>query len=116
MESLFSSLKTARVRAHLYRNRDQARADVFDYVERFYNPRRRHSTIGYLSPVVFENLASSGSTWPALAFRAAAKPSAPNLETSLALITIRGAVDKKGPTTHHPCPRRHAFHDLDLPA
>jgi putative transposase len=34
--------------------RDQARADVFDYIERFYNPRRRHSTIGYISPMEFE--------------------------------------------------------------
>jgi hypothetical protein len=32
----------------------QATADVFDYIERFYNPRRRHSTIGYLSPMQFE--------------------------------------------------------------
>jgi putative transposase len=31
------------------------RADVFDYIERFYNPRRRHSTLGYVSPVQFEN-------------------------------------------------------------
>ena len=37
-----------------YRTRDEAKADVFDYIERFYNPRRRHSTIGYLSPVEFE--------------------------------------------------------------
>jgi transposase len=35
---------------------DDLRADVFDYIERFYNPRRRHSTIGYISPVQFENL------------------------------------------------------------
>ncbi|NMG41470.1 IS3 family transposase, partial [Chelativorans sp. ZYF759] len=34
-----------------------ARADVFDYIERFYNPRRRHSTLGYLSPVEFEEQA-----------------------------------------------------------
>ena len=34
--------------------RDEAKADVFDYVERFYNPRRRHSTLGYLSPVEYE--------------------------------------------------------------
>ena len=60
MESFFSSLKTERVGARVYRNRDQARADVFDYIERFYNPRRRHSTIGYLSPMEFERLASSG--------------------------------------------------------
>jgi putative transposase len=35
-------------------NTDEARADVFDYIERFYNPKRRHSTIGYLSPMEFE--------------------------------------------------------------
>ena len=54
MESFFSSLKVERVAAKVYRTRDQARADVFDYIERFYNPRRRHSTIGYLSPMGFE--------------------------------------------------------------
>ena len=50
MESFFSSLKTERIRGGIYRSRDQALADVFDYIERFYNPRRRRSTIGYLSP------------------------------------------------------------------
>jgi len=54
MESFFSSLKTERIRGQLYRTRDAARADVFDYIERFYNTIRRHSTIGYLSPVEFE--------------------------------------------------------------
>ena len=54
MESFFSSLKTERLAGKVYRTRDQARADVFDYIERFYNPRRRHSTIGYLSPMEFE--------------------------------------------------------------
>lgn len=54
MESFFSSLKTERVRRQVYRTRDAARADVFDYIERFYNTTRRHSTIGYLSPVEFE--------------------------------------------------------------
>ena len=34
--------------------RDAARADVFDYIEKFYNTIRRHSTNGYLSPVEFE--------------------------------------------------------------
>jgi len=57
MESFFSSLKVERVARKLYRTRDQARADVFDYIERFYNPRRRHSTIGYLSPMEFEQKA-----------------------------------------------------------
>ena len=44
-------------KAAAYRTRDQARADVFDYIERFYNLRRRHSTLGYLSPVEYENQA-----------------------------------------------------------
>ena len=57
MESFFSSLKTERTARKVYRTRDDARADVFDYIERFYNPRRRHSTLGYLSPVEFEKRA-----------------------------------------------------------
>ena len=48
MESFFSSLKTEPTARKLYRTRDQARADVFDYIECFYNPKRRHSTIGYM--------------------------------------------------------------------
>ena len=54
MESFFSSLKTERTARKTYWTRDQAKADVFDYIERFYNPKRWHSTIGYLSPVEFE--------------------------------------------------------------
>jgi putative transposase len=54
MESFFSSLKTERTARKTYRTRDEAKADVFDYIERFYNPKRRHSTIGYLSPMEFE--------------------------------------------------------------
>ena len=57
MESFFSSLKTERTARKVYRTRDDARAHVFDYIERFYNPKRRHSTIGYLSPVEFEDAA-----------------------------------------------------------
>ena len=51
MESFFSSLKTERTARKTYRTRDDARADVFDYIERFYNAKRRHSTIGYRSPM-----------------------------------------------------------------
>ena len=50
MESFFSSQKTERTARKLYRTRDDAKADVFDYIERFYNAKRRHSTIGYMSP------------------------------------------------------------------
>jgi putative transposase len=57
MESFFSSLKTERTNRKAYRSRAEAKADVFDYIERFYNPRRRHSTIGYISPLEFERRA-----------------------------------------------------------
>lgn len=54
MESFFSSLKTERTARKVYRSREQVRSDVFDYIERFYNPTRRHSTLGYVSPIEFE--------------------------------------------------------------
>ena len=54
MESFFSSLKTERTSRKVYRSRTDARSDVFDYIERFYNPTRRHSTLGYVSPIQFE--------------------------------------------------------------
>jgi putative transposase len=54
MESFFSSLKIERTAHKSYHTRNEAKADVFDYIERFYNLVRRHSTIGYLSPVEFE--------------------------------------------------------------
>ena len=57
MESFFSSLKTERTARKVYRTRDEARAEVFDYIERFHNPRRRHSKLGYISPMEFERRA-----------------------------------------------------------
>jgi putative transposase len=59
MESFFSSLTTERVNRRSYATRDDARVDVFDYVERFYNRRRQHSTLGYQSPAAFEDAAAS---------------------------------------------------------
>src|SRR5450631_3148398 len=47
-------LRAERTAHKIYRSRDEAKADVFDYIERFYNPKRRHSTIGYMSPMEFE--------------------------------------------------------------
>jgi len=44
----------SRIGKKVYRTRAQAKADVFDYVECFYNPTRRHSTLGYLSLIHFE--------------------------------------------------------------
>jgi putative transposase len=57
MESFFSSMKTKRIGRKTYRTRNHAKVDVFDYIERFYNPTRRHSTMGYLSPMDFEKQA-----------------------------------------------------------
>lgn len=57
MESFFSRMKDDRVSRRRYRTRDEARADIFDYIERFYNPKRRHSTLGGLSPVEYEKRA-----------------------------------------------------------
>jgi putative transposase len=57
-ESFFSTMKTERTDRKTYRTRDEARADVFDYIELFYNPRRRHSTLGYLSPMEYERQAN----------------------------------------------------------
>lgn len=56
MESFFSTLKIERCERRYYGGRQEARADVFDYIERFYNPIRRHSTLGNKSPVAFEQL------------------------------------------------------------
>ena len=52
MESFFSALKTEGIGKEGPRSRDETRADVFDYIERFYNII--HSMIGHLSPVEFE--------------------------------------------------------------
>lgn len=56
-ESFFSTLKTERVHHRLYRNREEARRDIFEYIEVFYNRVRLHSTLGYLSPAQFESRA-----------------------------------------------------------
>lgn len=53
-ESFFASLKTERIRRKTYKTRQEARQDVFDYIELFYNPKRRHAKNGMLSPVEYE--------------------------------------------------------------
>ena len=55
VESFFATLKRERTRRRQYRTRDDARADVFDYIERFYNRERRHSYLGNISPVEYED-------------------------------------------------------------
>jgi putative transposase len=53
-ESFFNLLKRERIRRRVYKTRAEARQDVFDYIEMFYNPKRKHARNGMLSPVDFE--------------------------------------------------------------
>ena len=53
-ESFFQLLKRERVKRRIYASREQARQDVFNYIELFYNPKRRHGSSGNLSPVNYE--------------------------------------------------------------
>lgn len=53
-ESFFSSLKKERIRKKVYRTRELAKADIFDYIEVFYNRTRRHSHLDGVSPETFE--------------------------------------------------------------
>ena len=53
-ESFFQLLKRERIKRRVYKNREDARSDIFDYIEMFYNPVRRHGHVGNLSPVEFE--------------------------------------------------------------
>ncbi|MCX6013516.1 MAG: IS3 family transposase [Chloroflexi bacterium] len=54
MESFFHTLKTEHTYFEHYETREQAKQSIFEYVEIFYNNKRRHSTLGYLPPSVFE--------------------------------------------------------------
>jgi putative transposase len=54
MESFFATLKMERVYRRKYQTREEARQDNFQYIEVWYNRKRRHSSIGYLSPEQFE--------------------------------------------------------------
>jgi putative transposase len=55
MESFWSTLKLELVYRRRYESHPQARAELFDYIEAFYNRQRAHSALGYLSPVDFQN-------------------------------------------------------------
>lgn len=53
-ESFFATLKTEMVHQQRFETRAEARTAVFEYIEVFYNRQRRHSTLGYLSPAIYE--------------------------------------------------------------
>ena len=56
-QSVFSTLMTERTHRTIYQTREEAKADVFRYIEQFYNLRRRYSTLDYVSPADFEKAA-----------------------------------------------------------
>jgi len=57
VESFFGTIKTEMIAFERFKTRDDARRSIFEYIEVFYNRQRRHSTLGYKSPVEFENSA-----------------------------------------------------------
>lgn len=54
VESFFQLLKRERIKRKIYIDREETRTDVFDYLEMFYNPKRRHGYIDRLSPIEFD--------------------------------------------------------------
>ena len=57
LESFFATLKKELIHQRNYASREQAQLEVFEFIEVYYNRQRRHSTLGYLSPVEFEQKA-----------------------------------------------------------
>ena len=55
VEGFFALLKRERIRRRTYATREEAKADIFDYIEVFYYRTRRHATLDYVSPVAFES-------------------------------------------------------------
>jgi putative transposase len=80
-ETFHATLKKEKIYRRSWPTRAAARAAIFGYIEAWYNPRRRHSTLGYLSPVEFE--------------RHQAEPAQPTLETP---ISLDGSVTSTSPT------------------
>ena len=58
VESFFSRFKVECIYASRFKSIDQVKADIFEYIEIFYNRKRRHSALGYVSPMQYEQLAS----------------------------------------------------------
>ena len=62
MGSFFGTLKTELMRSRLYHTRQDAHTEIFAYLEGFHNRSRRHSTLGYLSPMEFEQRADQSTS------------------------------------------------------
>ena len=57
VETVFKTIKSELIWRTVYRSRQQAEAEISQYIDGFYNPRRRHSALGYMSPIQFESIA-----------------------------------------------------------
>ena len=55
-ESFFQLLKRERIKRTIYKTREHARADIFDYIEMFYNSRRKHGEANNIHPLAYEKL------------------------------------------------------------
>ena len=62
VESFFGTLKTELIHEHEFATRAAAKSAIAEYIEGFYNPRRRHSSLDYLSPLMFELQHGSGKS------------------------------------------------------
>ena len=64
-ESFFQLLKRERIKKKIYGTREEARSDIFDYIEMFYNSKRRHGSSNQMSPTEYENqyYQRLGSAW-----------------------------------------------------
>ena len=96
-ETFHASLKKERIYRRSWPTRAQARAAVFEYIEGWYNPRRRHSTLGYLSPAEYERHHAEPTTSRAStdSFATAANGSI-SLETALLAPTDRAQAATNG--------------------
>ena len=65
-ESFISTIKNELINRRSWKSRDQVRLAVFEYIEMFYNPRRRHSGLGQLRPVEFEKMSLNATEVPAV--------------------------------------------------
>ncbi len=58
MESFYRTIKRELIQDSKYENPEQAQKDIFKYIEMYYNTKRMHSALGYISPAQFEELNS----------------------------------------------------------
>ena len=56
VESFFQLLKRERIKCDIYKIRAEVKTDIFNYIEMFYNPKRRHSACDNFVPVAYENV------------------------------------------------------------